>query len=94
MNLFNKFIRLLKKRRVQNSEFPQQYLKQVIKDPGSARAHLKLAENYQKKEEKQKAISEYLLAAEIFAKNNQFTETLAIARSDFWGMPLLNTRYW
>ncbi|MBM4333811.1 MAG: tetratricopeptide repeat protein [Deltaproteobacteria bacterium] len=78
MNLFNKFSRLLKKRKVENSEFPQQSLKQVIKDPGSTRAHLKLAENYQKKGEKQRAISEYLLAAEIFAKNNQFTETLAL----------------
>lgn len=56
----------------------RQLMEQVNKDPNNARAHLKLAEIYQKSGEKRKAISEYLLAAEIFAKNNQYAEAMAI----------------
>jgi len=50
----------------------------VVKEPGNAKAHLKLAEFYQRKGDKQKAVSEYLLAAEIFMKNNFYARAMAI----------------
>jgi tetratricopeptide (TPR) repeat protein len=56
----------------------EQYLNLVQKEPGNAKAHLKLAEIYQKKGEKQKAVSEYLLAADIFSKNNFYARAMAI----------------
>ncbi len=61
-----------------DSNLLQQLMEQVNKDPQNARNHLKLAEIYQKMGEKRKAISEYLVAAEIFAKNNQYAEAMAI----------------
>jgi tetratricopeptide (TPR) repeat protein len=50
----------------------------IKKEPGNAKAHLKLAELYQKGGEKKKAISEYLAAAEIFLKNNFYARAMAI----------------
>ena len=47
-------------------------------DPGNANAHLKLAEVYHKKGEKQKAANEYLLAADLFTKNQFYGRALAI----------------
>lgn len=61
-----------------DADLLQQLIDQVDKDPNNARAHFKLAETYQKTGQKRKAISEYLLAAEIFAKNNQYAEAMAI----------------
>ncbi len=55
-----------------------QYLNLVRKEPGNAKAHLKLAEIYQKKGDKKKAISEYLIAAEIFLKNQFYARAMAI----------------
>ena len=55
-----------------------QYLNLVKKEPGNAIAHLKLAEMYQKKGDKKKAISEYLIAAEIFLKNQFYARAMAI----------------
>lgn len=55
-----------------------QYLTLVKKEPGNAKAHLKLAEMYQKKGDKKKAISEYLIAAEIFLKNQFYARAMAI----------------
>jgi len=78
MELLNKLSRFLKKEKMRDPDLLEQSLEYVVKDPGNARAHLKLAEIYQKKGEKRKAISEYLLAAEIFAKNNQYVEAMAI----------------
>jgi tetratricopeptide (TPR) repeat protein len=54
------------------------YLDLLVKEPGNAKAHLKLAEFHQKKGEKEKAISEYLLAAEIFMKNSFYARAMAI----------------
>ena len=54
------------------------YLTLVKKEPGNAKAHLKLAEIYQKKGDKKKAISEYLIAAEIFLKNQFYARAMAI----------------
>jgi tetratricopeptide (TPR) repeat protein len=47
-------------------------------DPENANAHLKLAEVYQKKGEKQKAVGEYLLAADLFTKNQFYGRALGI----------------
>jgi len=54
------------------------YLNLVKKEPGNAKAHLKLAELYQKKGDKKKAIAEYLMAAEIFLKNQFYARAMAI----------------
>ncbi len=54
------------------------YADLVVKEPGNAKAHLKLAEFYQRKGDKQRAVSEYLLAAEIFMKNNFYARAMAI----------------
>ncbi len=74
----NKFRQFLKKENGREADPLEQFQIQLSKDPGNARSHLKLAEFYQKKREKKKAISEYLLAADIFAKNNQYAEAMAI----------------
>lgn len=47
-------------------------------EPGNANAHLKLAEVYQKKGEKQKAVGEYLLAADLFTKDQFYGRALGI----------------
>jgi len=78
MELLSKLSSFLKKGKKRELDPLEQSLDSVVKDPGNARAHFKLAEIYQKKGEKRKAISEYLLAAEIFAKNNQYAEAMAI----------------
>ncbi len=54
------------------------YLNLVKKEPGNAKAHLKLAEMYQKDGDKKKAIAEYLNAAEIFLKNQFYARAMAI----------------
>jgi len=74
----DQFRHLLKKENRQEPNPMEQIQDPLAKDPGKARSHLKLAEFYQKKREKKKAISEYLLAADIFAKNNQYAEAMAI----------------
>ncbi len=56
----------------------EQYLTLVKKEPGNAKAHLKLAEMYQKRGDKKKAISEYLMAAEIFLKHQFYARAMAI----------------
>jgi len=50
----------------------------IQKEPENPNAHLKLAKIYQKKGEKQKATSEYLLAADIFVRNQFYAQALAI----------------
>ena len=78
MGLVEKFGGLLKKGKPKNQEPMDQYLSLVKKEPGNAKAHLKLAEMYQKKGDKKKAISEYLMAAEIFLKNQFYARAMAI----------------
>ena len=78
MYLKNKFKHFLRKENRREPNSLEQFQDQVEKDPANARSHLKLAEFYQKKREKKKAIIEYLLAADIFAKNNQYAEAMAI----------------
>jgi tetratricopeptide (TPR) repeat protein len=57
----------------------EKYLDDLAKnEPDNANAHMKLAEVYQKRGEKQKAVSEYLLAADIFTKNQFYARAIAI----------------
>jgi tetratricopeptide (TPR) repeat protein len=77
MGIVEKFGELLKgKSKLQ--EPMDRYLNLVKKEPGNAKAHLKLAELYQKKGDKKKAIAEYLMAAEIFLKNQFYARAMAI----------------
>lgn len=82
MGLIDKFGGILKSRKAKGEsaedKAQEKYLDLVQKEPENAKAHLKLAEIYQKKGEKQKAVEEYLLAADIFAKNNFFARAMAI----------------
>jgi len=81
MGLFDKVNDLVKKMKSgpgNGSSSVEHYADLVAKEPGNAKAHLKLAEFYQRKGDKQKAISEYLLAAEIFMKNNFYARAMAI----------------
>lgn len=76
--MIKKITNIFFKKRGKDPDLLQQLTEQVNKDPNNARNHLKLAEIYQKMGEKRKAVSEYLVAAEIFAKNNQYAEAMAI----------------
>jgi len=86
MGLINKFGDILKagkskgeKAKEKAKEKAQErYLDLVHKEPENAKAHMKLAEVYQKRGEKQKAVEEYLLAADIFAKNNFYARAMAV----------------
>jgi tetratricopeptide (TPR) repeat protein len=68
----------LKRGKSKSHEPMDRYLNLVKKEPGNAQAHLKLAEMYQKRGDKKRAISEYLLAAEIFLKNQFYARAMAI----------------
>jgi tetratricopeptide (TPR) repeat protein len=78
MGLIGKFSGILKTGKANPEHDAKKYLDLVKKEPGNAKAHLKLAEFFQRKGEKQKAISEYLLAADIFAKNSFYARAMAI----------------
>jgi len=56
----------------------EKYLELVHKEPENAKAHMKLAEIYQKSGDKPKAVEEYLMAADIFAKNNFYARAMAV----------------
>lgn len=77
MRLFDKF-RNLPEKENSRGEPKEDYLDVVQKEPANANAHKKLAEVYQKKGEKQKAISEYLLAADIFIEKKSYQCAIAI----------------
>lgn len=78
MGLVKRFGGMLRKGKPKNQEPMDRYLSLVKKEPGNAKAHLKLAEMYQKMGDKKKAISEYLIAAEIFLKNQFYARAMAI----------------
>lgn len=78
MGLLDKILNVLKMGGPKEASEKEVLLKLVHKEPENAKAHLKLAEIYQRGGEKQKAISEYLVAADIFAKNNFFARAMAI----------------
>lgn len=89
MGFLDKFRDLLKKRNSQ-VEPEAKYLDLVKKEPESASAHMKLAEIYQKKGGKQKAISEYLLAADIFTDNKSYDRAIAIYKQLYRQDPSLD----
>jgi tetratricopeptide (TPR) repeat protein len=78
LDTLNGWVKKVKANPANGSAGADHYLDLLVKEPGNAKAHLKLAEFHQKKGEKDKAISEYLLAAEIFMKNNFYARAMAI----------------
>ncbi len=78
MGVIEKFGTVLKLRRSRSQDPLDQYLNLIKKEPGNAKAHLKLAELYQKAGDKKKAISEYLVAADLFVKKSFYARAMAI----------------
>jgi tetratricopeptide (TPR) repeat protein len=54
------------------------YSKLVKRQPNNTKAHLKMAELYQKKKDHPKSVAEYLTAAELCYKNSLFPQAMAI----------------
>ncbi len=76
--VLEKFNYFFKKEKYRVSKELEFYSKLAKQEPGNTKAHLKMAELYQKKKDHQKAVGEYLLAAEIFCKNNLFPQAMAV----------------
>jgi tetratricopeptide (TPR) repeat protein len=93
MGLLNKFGDLFKNGK-SHRDPKEKYLDDLAKkDPENANAHVKLAEIYQKKGEQQKAISEYLLAADIYTKTKFYSRAIAIYKQISKKDPLLEYVY-
>ena len=92
MGLFYKFRSVLK-RGNSNGKPPKKYLDLLQKEPKNANVHLRLAEIYQKKGEKKKALSEYLLAADIFTEKQSYDHALAIYKQLHRQDPTLDQVY-
>ena len=84
---------LFGKRKKKEQDPLKQTLTLMEKKPDDARIRRRLAEIYQKKGEKEKAISEYLQAAEIFTKNNLYAEAMAIYKQVSRQAPSLDDVY-
>jgi tetratricopeptide (TPR) repeat protein len=84
---------LLGKIKTKEKDLLQQTLSLSRKKPDDARVHRRLAEIYQKKGEKEKAISAYLQAAEIFARDNLYAEAMAIYKQISRQAPSLDDVY-
>lgn len=54
------------------------FLEIVRREPENTKAHLKIAELYQRKKEKHKAVEEYSRAAEIFYNNDLYPQAMAV----------------
>ena len=82
MGLIDRFGNILKPGKLKdgkaNEKAQEKYLDLVHKEPENAKAHMKLAEIYQKRGERQRAVEEYLMAADIFAKNNFYARAMAV----------------
>ena len=78
MALLDKLSVFRKKGTLEDTNSKEKCLDLIEKDPENDKAHLKLAEIYEKKGEKEKAISEYLLAADIFTKRKLYAGAMAI----------------
>ena len=76
--LFSKLSHRFKKEKHPTINEMKNYLELTKKEPCNANAHLKLAEIYEKKGEKQKANAEYFLVAEMFSKNGLYPHAMAI----------------
>ena len=78
MSLMEKLGDLLKKGKSRPDPKEIDFRDLAQQEPENANAHLKLAEVYQKKGKKQKAVTEYLLAADLFAKDQFYGRALGI----------------
>jgi tetratricopeptide (TPR) repeat protein len=84
---------LFGKRKTKEKDLLQQTLTLIAKKPDDPRLRRRLAEIYQKKGEKEKAISEYLQAAEIFTRNHLYAEAMAIYKQISRQAPSLDDVY-
>lgn len=66
-----------REKRREQKEF-EYYLNLVTREPGNTFARLRLADIYQKRGEKKKAILEYLQTAEVFSKKRLYPQAIAI----------------
>jgi len=80
MGLMKTLGNILKKRKSIPDSREMNFRDLALQDPENASAHLKLAEVYQKKGKRQEAVTEYLLAADLFAKGQFYGRALAIYR--------------
>jgi len=78
MGLMDKIGVFGQKGKVKEIDLLKQSLDLVMREPNNPRGHIKLAEIYKRRGEKDEAILEYLRAADIYAKNGQYAEALAI----------------
>ncbi len=69
---------LFKKEKFLASKEIEFYSKLVKRQPNNPKARLKMAELYQKQKDHPKAVAEYLMAAEIYSRNNLFPQAMAI----------------
>jgi len=69
---------LFKKEKFLASKELEFYSKLVKRQPSNPKARLKMAELYQKQKDHPKAVAEYLMAAEIYSRNNLFPQAMAI----------------
>lgn len=87
----NSFFKKDNARELQEIEF---YKRLTKKEKGNPRIHLKLADLYQKRGENQKAISEYLIAAEIFLENGLLAQAMALYKRVLKENPQLEEVKW
>jgi tetratricopeptide (TPR) repeat protein len=78
MSLLDKITLIRKREKPQEANSEENCLDLIEKDPENHKAHMKLGEIYEKKGEEQNAISEYLLAADIFTKKKFYAGSMAI----------------
>ena len=78
MALHDKFTFFRKRGKNQDANSEEKYLNLIEHEPENDKAHLKLAEIYEKKGEIEKSVSEYLLVADIFAKKKFYAGAMAI----------------
>jgi tetratricopeptide (TPR) repeat protein len=76
--LLSQFIPFFRGNNRKTSQKMRSLLEQIIENPMNAHAHLKVADIYQENGEKQKALAQYLKAAEIFCNTEQYPKGLAI----------------
>ena len=75
---FDKIQYLFGKGKWRGHKESEYYLDVVTKEPGNTVARLRLAEIYQKRGEKKKALFQYFMAAEIFSRKRLYPQALAI----------------
>ncbi len=76
--LIEKLNYFFKKEKFLASKELEFYSKLVKRQPNNPKARLKMAELYQKQKDHPKAVAEYLMAAEIYSRNNLFPQAMAI----------------